>query len=208
MFCLILLNTVWQRLSHQLLVQKTKRRLPIWCDELRRSMMDRFLNNKGAWHSLNSLYNHTLQLNVYLCVWSPCGWAGRVHCVPVNLCKCGSLLMAGQWLCTNGCRCVDGGRTSLVTVLISGCAQGVIPVTPLLQEEHAASNDNTTLPSSLDLHGKKEWGGDEGRNFHKGWMKDENSLSRGKNIKGAADPQIKDTYFPTTYYIYWYSKDN
>lgn len=42
--------------------------------------------------------------------------------------------MAGQWLCTNECRCVDGGRTSLVTVLISGCAQGVISTTLLLQE--------------------------------------------------------------------------
>lgn len=140
-----------------------------------------------------------------MCVWSPCGWVGCEHCVPVNLCKCDSLLMAGQWLCTNGCRCVDGGRTSLVTVLISGCARGVILVTPLLQKEHAASHDNTTPPSSLDLReciGRKERGGEEGRNFHKGAMKDEYSLSRGQNIKGTADPQIKDTYFPTTYYIY------
>lgn len=47
-----------------------------------------------------------------VCMWSPCGGAGREHSVPVNICKCGSLLIAGQWLCTNGCQCVDGGRTS------------------------------------------------------------------------------------------------
>lgn len=32
--------------------------------------------------------------------------------------------MAELWLCTNGCRWVDGGRTSPVTVLISGGGHG------------------------------------------------------------------------------------
>ncbi len=59
-----------------------------------------------------------------VCVWSPCMWAGPEHCVTVSLWKCDSLLMTGQRLCTNGCRCVDGGRTSPVTVLISSCARG------------------------------------------------------------------------------------
>ena len=34
----------------------------------------------------------------------PRGWAGPETCVPVTLCKCDSLLMAGHWLCSNGCR--------------------------------------------------------------------------------------------------------
>lgn len=40
----------------------------------------------------------------WACMWSPCGWAGPRHRVPVNLCKCESLLMAGPRPCTGGRR--------------------------------------------------------------------------------------------------------
>lgn len=67
-----------------------------------------------------SQVGHTVGPSQSMCMWSPWRWEGCEHCVPVNLCKWGFLLMARLWLCTNGCRCVDGGRTSPVTVLISG----------------------------------------------------------------------------------------
>lgn len=89
-----------------------------------------------------------------MCMWSPWRWEGCEHCVPVNLCKWGFLLMAGLWLCTNGCRCVDGGRTSLVTVLISGGGPRGQLHDAAPTGGHGASADNS---SSLSRSGREGW---------------------------------------------------
>lgn len=87
---------------------------------------------------------HTVGPSQSMCMWSPCRWEGCEQCVPVNLCKWGFLLMAGLWLCTNGCRCVDGGWTSPVTVLISGYGHGGQLHGSAPTGGHVAFADNST----------------------------------------------------------------
>lgn len=104
-----------------------------------------------------------------MCMWSPWRWEGCEHCVPVNLCKWGFLLMAGLWLCTNGCRCVDGGRTSPVTVLISGCGHGGQLHDSAPTGGHNAFADNSTslvppCDGKKGMEGKR--GGVEEENPH------------------------------------------
>lgn len=64
--------------------------------------------------------------------------------------------MAGLWLCTNGCRCVDGGRTSPVTVLISGGGpRGQLhDSAPTRGHEALADNSSSSLPRSLARGGR------------------------------------------------------
>lgn len=60
-----------------------------------------------------------------------------------TVCKCGFLLMQGQRLPTSGCRCVDEGGISFVTVLITSA-------TAIMR---AACTVNTTHFFLLDLKG-------------------------------------------------------
>lgn len=86
--------------------------------------------------------------------------------------------MAGQWLCTNGCRRVDGGRTSLVTALISGCARGSFQRLRYYRRACRIHWQHHS-PFSLDL--KDEWKNRTrrraGGHLNKGRTEDENPLS-------------------------------
>lgn len=103
-----------------------------------------------------SQVGHTVGPSQSMCMWSPWRWEGCEHCVPVNLCKWSFLLMAGLWLCTNGCRCVDGGRTSPVTVLISGCGHGGQLHDSAPTGGHDAFADNSTSGGEKGMAGRGE----------------------------------------------------
>lgn len=73
--------------------------------------------------------------------------------------------MAGLWLCTNGCRSVDGGRTSPVTVLISGCGHGGQLHDSAPTGGHDAFADNSaSLAAPWEGRKEKERRGAEGEN--------------------------------------------
>lgn len=110
-----------------------------------------------------------------MCMWSPWRWEGCEHCVPVNLCKWGFLLMAGLWLCTNGCRCVDGGRTSPVTVLISGCGHG-----GQLHDSAPTGGHNAFADNSTSLVPPRD--GKKGMEGKRGGVEEENPHALNMNL--------------------------